>query len=484
MKNRFTLTLNPVQGALALIVLFTLLQGFFNALSSEYVTPRELAHSTFLFQPTDLHGDLIKTVLAVPPMDKPHIENWSPIYQLEYDNNAYVSPDLSYGNALERLSEAASERSLTTGIPQDFVTNFHIPPATLLVYLLLKRLLLATSPEFLIWLFYTMAFVGLASTCWVTCRWRTGNDLLQGLLTFVVFLFSYPFLMILTRANIGALIGGLALTLFVFEICCGKRLLIACLLLVVAGTFHPNNLLLAPLLLSLSRRWFWPALIGVFALFTVGFALATNLDGWLYPGYSYHAFLTGLKLYRVFYLMGTTGDQFNNSAYGCLKTIIYLVFGGSIQYFFGVLGIAAKIFFASFTALILISTALFIKNRLRPVEFAFVVMACCTLATPVSAIYHLFSFAGILLVLVREVDARPFFRKDYIILGVLVFIFVPKNYFFIDQISWEVILNPVILMVSVGYLLLTSRPVEKLALSGSVAAPNSSSRPAAEVDFS
>jgi len=429
MRNRLHFEIDLPHLALLLVLFFTLVHGFFNSLSFEY-TPSYEPTATFLATPRDLHADLIKSALSLPPYVTPQMSGWSPLYREYYLKNPYQNPDLVAGQPVKRL------------------TSLHFPPICLLLSMLVKRFILASNPQTVIFLNngISLFFLGVVCCC-VMQKWR------DRLLAFTVMALSYPFLMILSRGNQGALFTGLPLLLFIYYACITRNLIAAALCLAVACNFRPNAVLLAPLLFSFGFR---RCVLGgaIFAVVSAAlFFISYEIDRILYPGYTLSVFSQALNTYYEAYAFGGLGDQFNNSAFGAFKFLWDMI--TTVDYsqaYVMTIHQANLIIFMTFTIVLAGGLLLFRKQKLTKMEFAYVSVACYVLISTILASYHLLVFFTFLILLCREVSERELGRVDGVILFCSVFVLVPKNYFFNHFISYEVLLNPLVLTASLFYI--------------------------------
>jgi hypothetical protein len=421
-----TLVLNAAQVAFIVIAALTALNGFVDSLNFEFVDPSNANICTFLALPPDAYGDTIKASFVAPPFTPPDTSHWPPyitFYCLH--NNPYVRQDLQAHPQVTGLS------------------FLHVTPVTLMMHLLIKRVMLAVSPQFVIELFFIAALTGLAAVCFVMAPTRVCS---AGVL--LVLALSYPFLMILCRANMGALVGAIALPFYVYFILRKPRLGAAVVCLTMAALFRPNVVLLCPVLLCLGFR---RAVVGSGAAalsLAVIAALFYYLDGLLYPGYGLATQLSALKAYTGTYIVGINGDQFNNSAFGAVKTIICIFHGRDCRDIAGLLQKINLTLAVIFVGFLLAGAGLYLLRRISDFAFAFLTFSCLALATTIFGVYHLFAFAVFPLLLLHARADKPLEAQDRLILAICVFVLVPKDYVFIHDISLETILNPLALIAA------------------------------------
>jgi hypothetical protein len=425
---------NAAHVAFLLVACLTALNGFVDSLWYQFMDSGDPVHNTFLYDPTDNYGDLLKPSFAAPPFSTPDFSNWPPFMVKFYVDNPYARQTLNPPSHIEGLS------------------FLHVPPITLMVHIIAKKVLLMESPQFVVMLFYDAAVFSLFIVCFVMTPTR-----LAALGTFLILWLSYPFLMIVSRGNIGALADGATLLLFFHFILGQPRFWAAVSCLATAAAFHPNVLFLSPILLcfGIPRALLGAAVAG--AALLVVYALFFYLDGLFYPGYGPTAHWAALKSYTVHYIIGTFGNPFNNSAYGAVKMFIFYFHGQDFSHLGTLLQRINACIAAVFTGLLLTGVYLFLRRQISAFVFAFVALSCFVLASTIFAVYHLLVFAAFPLLMLRDDPDRPTNRAELVILCASVFVLSPKNYFFMANASIESILNPFVLaavllwLISAGF---------------------------------
>lgn len=405
--------------ALGAILFFTALNGLYNSLNVEYGGK----HTTFLFLPEDLHADLIKAALSFPPFGPDFIPGRDEDYLRYYVYNPYHDVEGAWRGEL---------------------TALHPPPLIILSMLAAKRLILWLGPVELMRLYY---FTSLAALALVALKFRTGFR--EALFIFVTLALSYPFLMILSRANLGALITSISLIFFIYELIAGKRMVVAALCLALACNCRPNAILLSPLFLVLGGRdgfrSFLIFLLAGLTLFLASYLLAHHL----YPEYDLAVSRKALQIYYQKVVLQHDGSTFNNSAYAAVWPVINELDLSS--------GLTKKILIAAqlgitvgACGLIAVFCFYYLRRQIDSYEYAFALGSLYILGSTIFGTYHLF-FMAIFLLLPGlrffKINRR---RCHYLIMAVVVLLLVPKNYIFRNGISVEVILNPILLIVALG----------------------------------
>jgi hypothetical protein len=409
--------------ALAAVLFFTALNGLFNALETEYGGK----HGTFLARPGDRHADLIKSALSVPPYGFDYMRGRDEAYREFYVNNPYGKP-----------------KELRRGK----LTALHVTPLMILSMLFLKPMIMILGPARVVKIYYLLAFATLALITWKFCR-----RFPEALFVFITLALSYPFLFILSRGNPGALVISLCLVLFLRELFEGRRVVLSALLLALACNCRPNIVLLSPLLILLGWRNALRAL-GIFALATitlalVSYGLATHFD----PDYNLAVARKAIQVYYKFYVHSDAGSEFNNSAFGAFWPAIHdLRFLPLMEN--NVLDIVQWIIGLAVVTLLSLFSVLYLRRQIDRYEYAFALGSLYVLGSTIVGVYHLFFFAFFILVVGSSSFQLQPKRCHYLILFAAVFMLIPKNYLFHHGVSYEVMLNPLMLATTLIVIIL------------------------------
>ena len=168
-------------------------------------------------------------------------------------------------------------------------------------------------------------------------------------------------------------------------------------------------------------------------IYSVAYIISSNI----YPDYTYDNFLRAIEIYRRDYLIGNWGLGYGSSLYGALKFIFRWNSWLEIwAYAFNLLAIIC----------------IYYVNSLKKFESyvqTYLVLSIYVLCSSVIADYHLaVFFSPVFLMFMNESD-ETVNKIQWIILVGSALILSPKNYFFTNGVSYQVLLNPLILSVSI-----------------------------------
>lgn len=413
--------------ALFCILFFTTFNGFYDSLNVEYGCT-DFWYATYLGDPDDLDADLVKGALSLSSGPPPDIWDWSAHYQKFYWENPYKKMEL---------------------VTQGKLTVFGVTPLTLLLMGGLLNVVLWMGPGTVSALFYGLMIALLGVACWCFVRnWG------ERLLAFVVLVFSYPFMMMLTRGNFGAAIVGVTLFIYIYLTCRRSLPLVAAICLAIACNVRPNAILLAPLFLCYGLRW---SIYASLLFLTVGGAIAWvsfQLAAAAYPGYSLQIFLGALQTYTKSYVYGPFGDGNNNSLYGAMKTLYHILVIDMHRDFLSSLN---KVSAGVCLLLIVLAVYKFWRGRLPVYYYAFAIAALYILGTSVFTAYHLLVlYPFILLAGGKPAKMSPCPVPLVFMAAALL---IPKAYiYFFPNVSCEVLLNPLILLGCVAWIMVFPLP--------------------------
>ncbi|MCK9373410.1 MAG: hypothetical protein M0P91_09440 [Sulfuricurvum sp.] len=421
---------NRVELFLFAIIFFTLLNGFFNSLAVSYGF-NEYSISSFLFDSRDLHADLIKFSLSfIQHENIQNISEWPTLYQEYFYNNPY--------GGLE---------SIKSGI----LTNMHLPPLAVNFSIACAKILKYFGPNFLLILFYCFVILSIFLLS------RLLENQKKSILFFIIMMFSYPVLFILTRGHIFSFIVSILTIFFFLNIIQRKNILLPILLLAIICNFRPNALILSILFLVYGYKEGSKGLILFFFLSVSIFYLNLILAHQLYNDYTFDNFITAVGIYYELYVIGNGGLLFNNSLYGALKIVILALSK------LGSFDLNTAFVYANYISLVIniilltLSTYLYIKQKsLNIFEFIFIVATVYVLSSSIFVSYYLFFFFFFLLIPFKYPNINYSNKFLNIILFTSVFVLVPKNYFHVHSISFEVVLNPLIMTLAILYILIKS----------------------------
>jgi hypothetical protein len=420
------------QTALVIVLGLALGNLLFNAIAS--AAGAGYPYTSFLFRPLDRFGDFFKLTFSYP--------------------GAPSHPAASYWGMDDLLARHSADVKRFEGTD---VNHFHVPPIPTLLALAARRLMSLVDPVLLFLGFVTAALTALFSTVL-----RASPAGRTGVAFATVALLGYPTLLAIDRGHFFSLICAILMigaTLRTLRD--GPSDGWAILMFAVALNIRPNAGVI-PLALFLGRAGlsFRSAmLVGAasLGLFVGGLALAHQV----YPAYTFDSFLAGLRDYGKDYAGGDIGYPNGSSLYGMLRAPFgYGAWMLAPPFFVGGLLLAAAILEAR-------------QGVLRPAECLFVTLCAYVLGSHVFADYHLLVFIIPLVLVARE--KGPLDRSGWAIALASGLMLAPKNFIFVvhDNIawSWQVIANPVILLLASGAVLVTARRRHLAANSGSEMLP-------------
>jgi hypothetical protein len=311
------------------------------------------------------------------------------------------------------------------------MTNLHVTPLTVLFGIANARAMRWVDPVLL----FGGLVLGLAAW-WVAVAARHAADRGEAVLWSALGLACYPAAMMVVRGNVYAGIAGLLIVGPLLSVLRGGRGEPAAAALALACCIRPNALLFAiPLLLLIrdaaaQRRaacWFATTGIGVTAL-------SLLVVQPLYPDYTPANFRAALATYHRYYVEGGAGLAYNSSLFGALK----LAFG--LRAWMEGAGMMTGALIAA--AAVVLSSG----GRLRPSALLFLTCAAYVLGSTVIADYHLLPLLLPPMALAVEARTEPLDRRGWTILAGSCLLLAPKNLFFDDSWSPQVVLNPLVLL--------------------------------------
>ena len=370
----------------------------------------------FIYQ-GDLFADFLKVTLSYPLANLLTISDGSSLRHLASQylaNNPYAG---------------------IGGLDSGALTHFHLPPLTTVIGLLSVHLmkLFGVGPAFFgLGLMIFLAFIIFAKSIsqsisdwkyWVGC-----------------FLLCYPFLFALQRGNFFSLITTVFIFYYVVQVIKKNHLMIAIVCLALAINIRPNAVFFLPFLLTLG---FYSGIKrAIYCLLLAGsiFGVCLILAHSLYPDYGLTSFLKGLAIYHQEHVVGDGGDAFNSAPFILIKK----AFG--YQHIDELVGVVFSI------TIIFSSIYLLFKKSLNPMRLLFILTIAYLCGSPVFGDYHLLIFfipiiALALSFLVKQSAQSP--QCDEWILLTCLFLLASKNYWFSGGgISWLVLFNPLVAVVS------------------------------------
>jgi hypothetical protein len=410
-----------------LILFLTSLNAFYNFVCSSYGL--NYPYNTFLFTPDDLHADLIKVALSYLKKNSVNYQSWSLLHQNYLLHNPYGSSDALINGGL---------------------TNFHVTPLVTNIAIINAKLIQVFNPNIPLLLFYTISIVSI----YIMTLFFVNNKK-EFVLVLCVILLSYPILFMLTRGHIYSLITNVATIFFIYHVFKRSNILIPIILLALMFNMRPNSLFLGLLFFIYGFKSGIKGLIfaGILSIFL--FFLNLVLANQIYGDYTFENFIKALKIYYDIYVLGSAGNAFNNSMLSLAKLPLLALF--KIMHYdkmvaYDIVGIFNTMIFIFGSLLGLYSLFLFIKNKINDYEFIFLITLLYVLVSSVFATYYMPIFFVFFLIpiKIREVENSKFFL---LIMIVSVLMLSPKNYIFINGISLEVVINPLIMLGAIGYII-------------------------------
>ncbi len=402
----------------ALIVLLTLLNGFYNSMATAF--GYGFPFDTFCFSPGDLLADFIKSALSYPGPAIAGLDGWPALYR----DYLQLNP---YGGA--------------AALAEGKLTNLHGMPLPTFILLEARRAFAFYNPNFVTFVFFGAVLAPFCALILAECRKSS-----SGLIAVLSFLLSYPLIFAITRGNLTAIMLGEVLIAAILLTWRGQHLWLVALLLALAINLRPNAaiFLALPLLRWPFRHtvaWAAASLAMAAAVFFGALALAQPL----YPDYTLNNFSQAVLVYRTVYAAGDAGLAYGSSLLGGLKFIYSAMLrlpppAHALELASILLGIVS----------ILLWLAVVLRGRIARITSLFTLLAIYALFSGVFGDYHLIVYFAVVLIYARE-NQNPFAEKKLpgvLIASAAVLVLAPKNYVFWHGFSAQIFLNPLILIIS------------------------------------
>ena len=412
----------PAHSLFVLIYASFILNYIFCFLSVAFGAP--VHNGTIIFGSYDLFADYFKVTFSYPHSFNLHLNEASALL------NSYLIEN-PYGGIL--------------ALSQGGLTHFHLTPLSTLFSLLNLNLMHDFDPRLL----FTALIVSMILLPYFLLK-ASALSKTDAFLFFLSFILCYPTLFFIARGNILSGIVAISLIAYLVLVFKNKSFLLALLLLAFAVNVRPNAIIFIFAIFIAENR---PKLTGLiyFTLLTVAiFFTSLEISNVFYPEYTLGHFINGLNIYHSIYVIGNLGLASGSSLFGALKFVF-----GYANYFELIVSIISAL-------LLLNATFCVVNHKLSKPIYLFILCALYTLCSSVFADYHLMVFWGPLLVICsarnNDLYQSPKLMSDrdfLIIFFSCVFVLVPKNYLFIQEVSLQVFLNP-ILLLSVTFMLLAS----------------------------
>lgn len=381
----------------------------------------------FLPGPADRFADLVKVALSFKSYTAElsstiEFQAWPKLYKDYLLHNPYG--DIT---------------ALSTG----GLTHMHHPPLSQLSFNLCAMLIAATkSAAGVLWVWFGIYAVCVSWLATTYTKCKPGKRTAVFPLLILCFA-SYPALAVFIRGNYHAGFASILISVFLVS-CFGQRKVSwsAVLALALAINFRPVALiflLAIPLVLGW-RRSIGPA-IAVIALAGAILFAALAAENAIYPDYDLHSFLKGLETYKNLYIVGSLGDGGNASLWALAKNGVrmssnWIFYHEELSRMFAALSILA----------ILLSWRALRAEQHSAETAPLVLVALYILLSPICAEYHLLVCIAPLIILSMSPNASP--SNARIVFGASVIMLVPKNYYFVEGLSVQTIINPMAMLIA------------------------------------
>lgn len=389
-------------------------QLIFNIVAARLNWPWPLAN--FLCCQGDYYADYFKFILSYPGSSTVALPDWWIVRE-------QIAPYL-----------IANPYQGAEGLGRPAITHLHVTPLSTLYSLANLWMMRWTNPLLL----FGAQLAGLVCYWWAIVR-HASVDRREALYWLGLGLISYPALMIVARGNLFAAFAGVAIIHAMLLALRGRGAITGAVLLAIAINIRPNAMIfaLAFLLLHWSARY---RVMTIGAITTLALFSGSLLwSGWIYPDYDFAHFLAGLRNYYQFYVVDGGGVAYGSSLSGALAFLF--------AYRPGIDRLALVIAMAPFIV-VLFEHA---RNRIDPPILLFATCATYVLASTVLADYHLLPFLLVPIAVAWGAEGTADPRRDYcrkIMLVASLLVLAPKNYLFQGPASWQVVLNPAILLIA------------------------------------
>ena len=406
---------NIIYVATLAIFFLIALNSLFNSLAVSFgATPK---FTTFLMLPNDLFADYFKSIFSFITTEKidARAGNWDYLNSLIKN---YIS-----NNPYRQIDQLTGLTSNLHGMPMSTA------------FCLINLHLMQWVNSFNLFKIVLIFFVALN---YLFSRLIT-KSIKNQIVIFILLTVNYPFLFIVTRGHFFSALTTLTLLLFLIFIR-RQNIPLAAIFLAIACNIRPNAVIFLALLPMIILNGSYINAIKFLCYFlTIAaclFLASLGFCEYFYPNYNFQNFITAIGSYNTQYAIGDAGLAFGSSLAGALKFLFGYVIGSQLI-------IAVFVLF-----MITLNTIFFVKKKINLSCYLFNTCAFYVLATPVFADYYLGIFLGPILYIFLESEI-PTTIYDFIVIIGSVLILSPKNYIFRYDISFQVFLNPCILLIVV-----------------------------------
>ncbi|MDB5715254.1 MAG: hypothetical protein JWO15_2651 [Sphingomonadales bacterium] len=419
MRRNFTLN-NPVAmpveqvvavRALSIVLMLVVLNFAYN--QGMAVAGYGFPFTSFLVTPTDQFADYFKFILSLPggkqiiPSNLLGLHDQIHMYQI---NNPYFGID---------------------GFASHSLTHLHAAPLTMLFCLVSVRIMRVADPTIL---FLLTSLVLLGWWCWIGMRFAVRGG--EGLCWVTLGLISYPVVLMVTRGNVYAAAAAFFIVQALLLSYQDKSPVLSATLLALAVCIRPNAIIFAAPVIAMVSRDRIKQMISLGTTLTLVSTASLIASHALYPDYTLENFLAGLHSYYDHYVVQDMGMAYGSSLYGGLR----LLFG----YISGLDRVAA----VPSLLIVVLGAYCWYRYELRRSSLVFLTCAAYCLGSTVLADYHIFVFIAVPMMVAHEARTEIVRARDWIAVITSCLILAPKNYLFSGDASWQVVINPIIILIA------------------------------------
>ena len=417
-KNTIDLAIkNQAITVFFLLFLFLSLNSIYNSFAA--ALGFGFPYSTFVFNPSDLFADYFKSIFSFPQAKDIQIYGSSRLSRLLF---TYLHSNPYQG---------------VVGLAKGSLTHLHGLPLGYLYTFINIKLMNYIDPVIVFSFMLVMLFI--ATYLFISDIVLSVIDRRFFMLSILI---AYPTLLVITRGHIVAALTTLALIAYVVLYVTNKGRYLALFLFAVVINIRPNAIIFVFLLLIDGFKLKIKELLFLISISIILCLSSYYIVNLIYPDYNVVNALKGLKIYHDLYVVGNSGLGYGSSLYGPMK----LIFGATSLTEFTAMLIAGILLFLSIIQKLM--------NKISNSAFVFIVSACYVLGSSVIADYYLSIFIVPLLIYYLEYNKKS--ATDLLVVDRIeficiffgsIFMLIPKNYIFYHGISFQVLLNPIVLLI-------------------------------------
>jgi len=383
-------------------------------------------YSTFLMLPVDLFGDYFKAIFSFASPNN---------FDFNISGFGYLSnilQDYISNNPYRHIEK-------NSGLP----INLNGMPLSTMLALFNLYLMKWINPVYLFISFLFLIFLLYGGFCFYVVK-----NKLDCIYLFISILISYPMLFMIVRGHWISALTTLAILFFLASINF-KKLNTGLFFLALACSFRPNCVIFFFFLFIFGQKPLLAQITKIFIKFLVFFLLifwaSLYINHIIYPLYTFKNFITGVKIYHAIYAAGGSGIYFGSSLLGAIKMFVPYEW------------IIEKAIFWTSAFVLVFSTRQYLLLKIEKSSFLFIICSIYCLCTSVFADYYLGIFIAPIVFLYLERQSFSNVKVDrYITFICCILLLGPKNYFYIDNHSFQVVLNPLILLLGTIFILANS----------------------------